>query len=59
MEILEQVASNVHHKISINELISAQPEVVRDAFLTNDVTVLKKYLGDDGVSVDKTTVFQL
>lgn len=56
--ILEQIAKNAHHQISVKDLICMQPNEIQEAFLNNDAMELKKQLCDVNNLADRCTVFQ-
>lgn len=57
--LLEQLASNVHNRTIIDELINAQPAEVKEAFQTNNAALLKNQLGEIKNLADKSSVVQL
>ena len=57
--LLEQLASNAHHRMSIDQLISMQSNEVQKAFITNDAASLKSQLGNIKNLADRCTVFQV
>lgn len=56
---LEHLASNAHHRIAIKELVSDQPNEIKEAFLTNNVALLRKQIGDTEKLADKSAVVQI
>lgn len=59
LTLLEHLANNVHHRIVIEELINCQPNEVKEAFLTNNVTQLRSHLGSARNLPDRNAVIQI
>lgn len=57
--LLEQLATNVHHNISVRAAIKEQSNEIQKAFLTNDATLLKNQLGCTLNLADKTDIVQI
>ena len=57
--ILEQLAKNVHYHEQNNKLINALPEKTREAFLTNNMEILKKQLSNTKYCANESHVVQI
>lgn len=59
MTLLEQLSNNAHHKISPNDLINTQSDLIKKAFITNDSTFLKSLLGNVNNLADRDEVVRV
>lgn len=58
IKFLEQLASNVHHRTEIHELISNQSDKIKQAFETNDAQLLKKQISEREWFADEKLIAQ-
>lgn len=55
-ELLQELASVVHHRSNVSELIAEQEPKVQEAFLKNNSAQLKNLLGDTKNLADRDKV---
>lgn len=56
ISVLENLAKQVPHRAPLNEYLLTQSETIRDAFATNDGTMLKRTLGNVENLADRDVV---
>ena len=56
LSLLETLANNAHHRVSLVDCIKTQPENIQEAFLTNDGIKLKSTLGGVARLADRNQV---
>lgn len=59
LNLLEQLANNVHHNIDITELLCGQSYEIQKAFLTNNSIKLRSQIGHTENLADKSAVVQI
>lgn len=59
ISLLELIANNAHHNISIKDIIKTQSDEIQKAFFTNNAILLKEQLGCTVNLADRTSVFHL
>ena len=54
--LLEQLATKAYFRTEMEELLKNQPEIVREAILSNDARLLKNLFGDLSTLPDRNNV---
>lgn len=60
MKIFEQLANNAHHHITLDEILNEQSNEIKNAFLTNDVSLIRnQWVNEGSIIADKSVVVQV
>ncbi|WP_133138113.1 hypothetical protein [Legionella rowbothamii] len=57
--LFEQLASTVHHKVSLDKFLKEKHSVLQQIIENNDSSNLKALFNKNAVLADRTTIFEL
>ncbi|USQ13704.1 hypothetical protein J2N86_13665 [Legionella lytica] len=57
--LFEQMASTVHHKVNLNELLKEKNSDLQQIIENSDPSKLKALFNEKAILADRTTIFEL
>ena len=57
--LFEQMASTVHHKVNLNELLKEKNSDLQQIIENSDPSKLKALFNENAILADRTTIFEL